>query len=140
MFTRSASESAFIVCITAQLERHMQVAEYRSDGSSPMRKRFQHGLRSDWQMTDAGTRGGKDRISDRGCNRSSPRLAKPYGRFRTWEKLHLDFGYVSHAQQAIGVKVGIFRLTVHELRSLVQRHAQSPQRAALHLGFRAIRL
>lgn len=41
-----------------------EVVEYRSDGSSPIRERFQRGLRSDWQMTDAHTRGGKDRIPD----------------------------------------------------------------------------
>ncbi len=90
------------------------------------------------KMTDARTRGGKDRISNRRCNRRSRRFTKPNWCFRTWQKLHLDFRYVSHAQQAIGVKVGIFRLAFHELRSLVQGHAQSPQRAAFHLGFRAV--
>jgi hypothetical protein len=118
----------------------MEVVEYRSDGSSPMREHFQHGLRSDWQMTDARARGGKDRIPNRGCNRCSPRLAKPNGRFRAGEKLDLDFGCVSHPQHAIGVKVGIFRLAVHELRSLVQRNTQSPQRAASTWAFGAIRV
>lgn len=49
-------------------------------------------------------------------------------RFRAWGKLDLDFGYIANAEQRVGVEIRILRLAFHELRSLVQVHAQSPQR------------
>jgi hypothetical protein len=49
-------------------------------------------------------------------------------RFRAWGKLDLDFGYIANAEQRVGVEIRILRLAFHELRSLVQGHAQSPQR------------
>ncbi len=61
-------------------ETQHETSENRSQGSSPLRQSFQHGLGLDWQVTDTCTRGGKDRISNRGRDRCSSRLAKPNGR------------------------------------------------------------
>jgi hypothetical protein len=52
-------------------------SESRSYGSISMGERYQHSLRSDWQMTDACARCGEDGISNRRCNRRSCRLTKP---------------------------------------------------------------
>src|SRR5260370_40835453 len=102
-------------------------------------ERLPHGCRADWQVTDASARGGKDRISDRGRDRGRRRLAEANRRFRAREKFDLEFGYVAHAQRRISVEIGILLLTLHKLRSLVQGHAQSPQRAAFTPGCGAVR-
>src|SRR5438094_164585 len=49
----------------------------RSYGSIFMGERYQHSLRSDWQMTDACARGGEDSICNRRCNRRNRRFTKP---------------------------------------------------------------
>jgi hypothetical protein len=73
----------------------------RSYGSISRRQRCQHSLRPDRKMTDARTRGGEDGISNRRRNRRGRWFTKPYRCFRTWQELHLDVRYVSHAQQCI---------------------------------------
>ena len=67
------------------------------DGLAFARERLQNGLRSDWQMTDARARGSEDGISNRGRNRRGRRFTKPNWCFRTWQELHLDVRYISHA-------------------------------------------
>jgi hypothetical protein len=99
-----------------------------------MRERLPHGFRTDRQVTNASARGGKDRVRDRGRDGGRRRLAEANRRFRAREKFALEFGYVAHAQQRIGVQISILRLTFHELRSFMKGHAQSPQRATLSLG------
>src|SRR6266849_10923737 len=105
-----------------------------------MRERLPHRFRTDGQVTDASARRGKDSVCDRGRDRSRRRLAEANRRFRAREKLDLQFGYVAHAQGRISIEVDILRLTFDELRSLVEGHAQSPQRAALNLGLGAVRM
>src|SRR5580704_13981956 len=105
-----------------------------------MSERFSHGFRTDWQMAKACTRGDKDRVSDGGRDRGRRRFSKANWRFRAWEKLDFDFGYAAHAQQPISIEVRILRLAFHELRTLVQSHAQSPQRGALNLRDGAVRM
>jgi hypothetical protein len=55
-----------------------------------LKERYQHGLRSDWQMTDARARGSEDGISNRRRNRRGRRFTKPNWCFRTWQELHLE--------------------------------------------------
>jgi hypothetical protein len=80
-----------------------------------MGERYQHSLRSDWQMTDACARGGEDGICNRRCNRRNRRFTKPNRCFRAWQELYFDVRYVSHAQQCIRVQVCILRLAFHKL-------------------------
>jgi len=80
--------------------------------SGLMRERLSHGFRTDRQVTNASARGGKDRIPDRGRDRGRRRLAEANRRFRAREKFDLDFRHIAHAQQRIGVEVGILRLAV----------------------------
>src|ERR1700719_3341841 len=90
-------------------------AKSRSYGSISTGERYQHSLRSDWQMTDARARGSEDGICNRRRNWRNRRFTKSNGRFRAWQELHLDVRYVSHAQQCIGVQVCILRLAFHKL-------------------------
>ena len=80
-----------------------------------MGERYQHSLRSDWQMTNACARGGEDGICNRRCNRRYRRFTKPNWCFRAWQELYLDVRYVSYAQQCIRVQVCILRLAFHKL-------------------------
>jgi hypothetical protein len=53
----------------------------------------------DGLVSDEGaTRGGKDRIANRRRDRGGRWLTKANGHFRTWEKLYLHVGYVTHAR------------------------------------------
>jgi hypothetical protein len=105
-----------------------------------MRERFSHGFWTDWQMANACARGDKDRVSDGGRDRGCRRFSKANWRFRAWQKFDLDFGYAAHAQQRICIEIRILRLAFHELRTLVQSHAQFPQRRALNLCRGAVRM
>ena len=50
------------------------------------------------------------------------------------------FAQSTHAQQRIGIEIRILRLAFHELRTLVQSRAQSPQRGASDLRRGAVRM
>src|SRR5579871_3945024 len=91
-------------------------------------------------MTYPRARGSEDSVSDRGRDRRRCRFAKADWGFRAREELDLDFRYSAHAEQPIRIEVCILRLAVHELRSLVQGHAQPPQCGAFNLGRCAVRM
>jgi hypothetical protein len=64
-------------------------------------ERLQHCLRSNWQVTYAGSTSGEDRVPNRGRDRGRRRLAKPNWYFHARNKLDFDVGYATHAQQCI---------------------------------------
>ena len=90
---------AFVALVTRVFSSHFVLGgRVTAHTSTPMRERFSHGSRTDWQMAKACTRGGKDRVSDGGRDRGRRGFSQANWRFRAWQKLDLDFGYAAHAQ------------------------------------------
>src|SRR5580692_6687305 len=112
----------------------------RSDGSTYTPERRQYGFRTDWQMADTRACGGEDGISNRRRNRGGGRLAEPDRRFRTGNKLNVQFRRFSHPKHFIAIEIRIFRLPFGELGSLIQGRRKPPQSRALNLSCGAIRM
>src|SRR5579863_8346019 len=109
----------------AAKSRQSQDKEFASKvpESCPVRERLQNRFRPDWQLTNAGAGGSKDRVSNRWRDCGRRRLAEAHRYFRAREKLDLDVRYGTHAQRRISIEVGILRLSVHDLCPLVQGNA-----------------
>ena len=108
--------------------------------SGPMRERFSYGFRPDWQMAKAYAVAAKIAFPIAGATAVVAGSPSPTGASVLGRNSTSTSGTSPMRSERIGVEVRILRLAVHELRSLVQGHAQSPQRRALHLRLGAVRM
>src|SRR5215510_9594090 len=99
-----------------------------------------HVGRPDWEVAQANSGCGKDCIADGGRDDRRTRLSETDWSLGAVDELDVELGYVPDAQRRVTVEVGVFHLAFVEFGSLIQRHAEAPQRAAFDLRKRTVRM
>src|SRR5260221_12348676 len=88
-------------------------------GSAWGAESLQYGVRADRQVTDAGTRGGEDRITDRRTDHGRRRLAEAQRHPPAGGEIHLHVRHLAPAAPRIGVEGGVLPLALYEPRTLM---------------------
>src|SRR5262249_39163139 len=111
-----------------------------SASASIRRERLEDGGWPDGQVAQPNPGRRENRIGDGGRYHGRARLAEPNRSLGAVDELDVELGHITDAQRHVTVEVRILHLALDELRSLVEGHAQAPQRTAFDLRERAIRM
>src|SRR5262245_50907539 len=79
-------------------------------------------------------------VADRRCDHRRARLAEPDRDLSAVNELDVELRHIPDAQWRVAVEIRVLHLTLDELRSLMERHAEAPQNAAFDLRERAVRM
>src|SRR5262245_53253695 len=89
-------------------------------------------------MAQANPGGGEDSVADGGGDDGRAGFAEPDRSLGAVDELDIELRHVADAQRRVAVEIPVLHLAIDELGSLVERHAQAPQRTAFDLRERAV--
>src|SRR4029077_10924501 len=96
--------------------------------------------RIDRQLAQTLAGGGEQRVRDRGGDGGGSRLAYPARELRAFDDVHLNDGRLIHAQDLVGVEVGLFDTPVLQ-RDSAEKSGRDPEdHCTLNLRLHVVRI
>src|SRR5215813_13542754 len=100
----------------------------------------EHGRRPDGQVAQPNPGRRENGIADGGRDDRRAWLAEADWSLDAVDEFDVELRHVADAQRRIAVEVRVLDLALDELGSLMERHAEAPQRTAFDLRERAVRM